>query len=356
MVVRDVFVVRIDLGPYKNITMVNEKFDFDILRNLSQDTGGLSASPLKILANWYLADCEAENLQPESIRFYEYRLRYLYETLGDIVPSEISTAHLRALLLHLRKTRNWSVQNTNHCVQVWKGFFHYLEQEELLEENPARRLKKLRQETKFPKPFSIEEVSALLSATAEDFCGIRDRTMMLMLLDTGIRTGELLRLQPPDVNLASGILKVFGKGRKERFLPFQRTVRRALLKYVALRKAMFRHLENEDYALWLGYDGNPFKRDGLQRRLRDYGRTLKIMDVHPHRFRHTFATEFLRNGGNPQMLQQILGHTTPIMTQRYVHMTDEDAKRDHLKASPVERWGIGNKRGKTRERSQRMDV
>jgi integrase/recombinase XerD len=79
----------------------------------------------------------------------------------------------------------------------------------------------------------------------------------------------------------------------------------------------------------------------LYRRSRRAG----VQKVYAHRFRHTFATEYLKNGGSPQMLQRILGHTTPLMTQRYVHITDTDAKKNHQIASPVERYGISRTTG-----------
>ena len=295
----------------------------------------LGDHPLRVLAEWYLTDCEARNLQPDTLSFYRIRLGYLLEHLGERKPAEVSCAHLRVTLTYLKENRHWSVQNTNHCVQVWKGFFNYLENEGFTETNPARRLQKLKQESKFPKPYTQEELCALLKAAGRTFNGFRDKTMMLVLLDTGVRLAELVSLTVEDVDLGQGVIRVFGKGRKERFVPFQGTVRRVLLRYLVFRG------KPSTEALWVTVNGTPLREDSFQYQLRVYGSRAGLAKVHAHRFRHTFATEYLRNGGSPQMLQRILGHTTPLMTQRYVHITDSDAKRNHTSSSPVEQWRLG---------------
>lgn len=298
----------------------------------------LADSPVKVLAEWFLSDREGQNLQLGTLDFYKRRLDFLVESLGDRKASDISTGHLRALIAHLRETRQWSVQNTNHCIQVWKSFFKYLEDEEAIEASPAHRLKKLRQEQRFPKPYSAEDTGALLNAASSRFTGMRDRTMILVLLDTGIRVAELIGLTVDDVDLAQGQLRVFGKGRKERFVPFESTVRRALMNYMAIRSVLLKKLGKQEESLWVIEAGTPMAEDAFQYQLRVLGGRAGVAGVHAHKFRHTFATEFLKNGGSPQMLQRILGHTTPMMTQRYVHITDTDAKRDHRGASPVENW------------------
>jgi integrase/recombinase XerD len=312
--------------------------DLDI-RELSGSK--LSESPLRVLVELYLTDCEARNLQPATMGFYRARLDLLVEAMGRKLCREISTAHLRLLLNHLKENRKWNAQNINHCIQVWKGLFNYLEREEVIEQNPARRLQKLRQESTFPKPFSSEQIEQLFRSMPRSFAGIRDRVMILVLLDTGIRLAELVdRTTVQDIDFALGQLRVYGKGRKERFVPFEATVRRALTKWLALRSAIVTKRDPREQALWITTMGTALSQDTFQYNLRQYGRTAGIEHVHPHRFRHTFATEYLRNGGSPTMLQRILGHTTPMMVQRYVHIVDSDVKVNHRQASPVEAWRI----------------
>lgn len=316
-----------------------EPFNFD---NIQLPAIALNNAPLNVLAELYLTECEARNLQPMTIEFYRVRIEYLLDSLGNNRVEEISTTHLRMLLAHLKDSRGWNTQNVNHAVQVWKGFFNYLEHEEIILKNPARRLEKLRQESRFPKPFTLDELSCLFNAIPNSFSGIRDRTACIIMLDTGVRVAELI-IPVDDLDISRRLIRVFGKGRKERFVPFSPTTRRLIVKYLALRSSVVDRCDPDEEALWITRAGTPISQDALQYNLRQYGKTAKIEHVHPHRFRHTFATQFLVNGGNPQMLQRILGHTTNLMTQRYIHITDTHAQDDHAQASPVENWGIGRK-------------
>ena len=101
---------------------------------------------LATLATWYFNYCEARNLQPNTVRFYRDKLRYLIAAHGDATPDALTTQHLRLLMVTLSKERPWSTQQTNHCIRVVKQFYNYLVNEELTERNPAKRLEKLREE------------------------------------------------------------------------------------------------------------------------------------------------------------------------------------------------------------------
>lgn len=211
-------------------------FDLEAFLRCPSSSDYLADSPIKVLVEWYLTEKEAQNLQPGTLEFYRLRLNYLAESFGERLASEVSTAHLKALVSHLRTTRGWSVQNTNHFIRVVKTFFTYLEtEEEIIEVNPARRIRKLRQASTFPVPFTSDQVSAILSAIRPDFNGIRDKVMLLVLLGTGVRVGELMGLSTCDLDISGQQMRVFGKGRKERIVFFGPTVRRALMKYASVR-------------------------------------------------------------------------------------------------------------------------
>ncbi|MHB9024015.1 MAG: tyrosine-type recombinase/integrase [Armatimonadota bacterium] len=286
---------------------------------------------LRVLAEWYFADCTAKNLQPRTVDFYRLKIRYLLDAAGDRPADAITTKHLRMLIEHYRQKRGWSVGTTNHTITSWKVFFHFLEREEILTTNPARRLDKLKGEQRIPEPFTPDEIQRLLQATSTGFAGIRDTAMILVLLDTGVRLSELLGLRLDDVDLGLAQMKVLGKGRKERMLPISPVVRRAFVKYLAHRAA----LQPDTTALWLCDEGTEFTMWAFVNEIRRLATKGQVLGVHVHRFRHTFASEYLRQGGNPAYLQRLLGHTTPIMTNRYVHLVDADAQQDHQSASPA---------------------
>ena len=119
-------VVKGEFGP-------KPEFDFEAFLQSPQTSDYLTDSPLKVLVEWFLTDRQSQNLQPLTLEFYRLRLSYLCQSLGDRRASEVSTAYLKALVAYLRDSRHWSVQNTNHFIQVVKTFFSYLEEEEALD-------------------------------------------------------------------------------------------------------------------------------------------------------------------------------------------------------------------------------
>ena len=129
---------------------------------------------------------------------------------------------------------------------------------------------------------------------------------------------------------------MLGKGNKERSLPISPRTAKLLWRYLTTE----RKEERVDQPLFLGSDGNQMTRDGLLKLLIRLGEKAGVKDCHPHRFRHTFAVKFLRNGGNAFELQMALGHTTLEMVQTYLSLAQTDLDAAHRKASPVEHWRL----------------
>lgn len=191
-------------------------------------------------------------------------------------------------------------------------------------------------------PFTKEEVTALILA-----CDLskpyrrgkqrtmqhatqnakRDRAVIYVLLDTGLRVTELVTFTVADMNI-NGI-KVLGKGKKERWVPMSPTTHDCLWMYLDTRK----DLKKNDVVF-------PVSRSGVLQACKRLEKRSGVSDVHPHRFRHTFAITFLRNGGDPWTLQKILGHSTMDMVKKYLAIVRADLERIHAKASPVENWGL----------------
>jgi integrase/recombinase XerD len=204
-----------------------------------------------------------------------------------------------------------------------------------------------------PKPkqpvievFTEEEVQRLLSACdySESYkrpgkrkcsnqrpTALRDKAIILTLLDSMARVTELCEMRRSSTNLKEGQIKVVGKGDKERWVPISSETAQVVWQYLASRpgaKPLF------DDLVYLTMYGRPMDRDLVGAMLRRLGRRIGIR-AHPHKFRHTGATMFLRNGGNVFELKAILGHSTMEMVQRYVHLAEVDIEDAHRRASPV---------------------
>lgn len=195
------------------------------------------------------------------------------------------------------------------------------------------------------QPFTGGQAQALLVAAKRSNHPKRDEAILTLLLDTGLRASELCGLRLSDLDLQNKRLTALGKGNKHRSVPFGRTSARILWAY--LREDP-REANDPVFLSDRGTRaGEPLTRSGLQQLMERLGRKAGIQATRcsPHTFRHTFAVNFLRNGGNVFTLQQILGHTSLTMTNRYVALAQADVERQHRLYSPMDAMrGGGNGR------------
>lgn len=166
---------------------------------------------------------------------------------------------------------------------------------------------------------------------------LRDRAILLLLLDTGIRASELTDMRVADVDIRNRRITVTGKGSKTRHLPISPETARAIWRYLTEQRSNDRITA----ALFATDDGQDMSRLSLLQLLNRLGKRAGVSDVHPHRFRHTFAVLFLRNGGNAFELQMALGHTSLNTVQIYLHLAQTDLDEAHREASPVAGWRLG---------------
>jgi integrase/recombinase XerD len=170
----------------------------------------------------------------------------------------------------------------------------------------------------------------------------RNRAIILMLLDTGVRASELCEIKYGDINFANRSIKVFGKGPgkdpKERLVRFGKRSQEALWRHLATR---LETIQKDDYVFTkLGTDNEPMNRHLLDDLMDSLSKRANVDGVHAHRFRHTFAINYLRNGGDVFTLQELLGHESLEMVQRYARIAQTDVEKAHQKASPVDNWRL----------------
>lgn len=207
------------------------------------------------------------------------------------------------------------------------------------------------------EPLRREEVDLLLKAC--DACaeadthdrrkfimrrstGRRDKAILLVLLDTGLRASELCALRVGDVNMKTGKVTVRHgeegkvKGRKERTVYIGKSARRFLWRYLAEREDG----EDPEEPLFIGKFNHSMNRDALRQLLSSLGEKAQVKKCHPHRFRHTFAITYLRSVGDLFTLKSLLGHSTLEMVEHYARIADVDVEQAHRKASPADNWRL----------------
>lgn len=165
---------------------------------------------------------------------------------------------------------------------------------------------------------------------------LRNRAIILTLLDTGLRASELCSLRLANADLKNQRLtRILGKGNRERTVLLSAKTAKAIWRYLATRPEA-----KPKYALFPGDDDQPFQRQSLARLIKRIGDRAGVPHAHPHRFRHTFAINFLKNGGNIFVLQELLGHSSLEMVKHYLHLANLNTEEVHRHASPVANWNL----------------
>lgn len=217
---------------------------------------------------------------------------------------------------------------TYHC--HLRTFFRWLVAEELLAVSPMERIPAPIARPDQVEPFTPDDLRALIAAAEKSKQPRRDKALIYFLLDTGVRAGELVGLQVADLDIPQRHARVLGKGNKERTVHFEAHTARALWAYLQ------RQAKTDADHVFSGQRG-PMSVSGLRQCIERLGEAAGVNDAYPHRFRHTFAIEFLRSGGQAFALQHILGHTNSQMTQKYVNFASADIQIQQRRHSPVER-------------------
>ena len=284
--------------------------------------------------------CQAQNLSPSTLIWYrevfKRWIRFL-DSKGVTLAKEV-TPNLIRLSFEDMRSRGVSSNTVARTYGGLRCFFGFLARERLIPQNPFQLVEKPRMEKKLIKPLSMEQARLLLAALkTKRWTDHNLRTLMVLILDTGLRVSEAIGLRRDQVDFQGGALRVMGKGAKEREVPFGATAKQALWSYMARRG----EIPGQDL-LFVNRYGGKLCRYWIEKALRNLGRAVGIQGVRvsPHTLRHTFATQYVKNGGDAFSLQKILGHSTLDMVRVYVGLADTDVVQLHRKFSPMDRMGI----------------
>ncbi len=256
----------------------------------------------------------------------------------------IAPAGLRDFLAELRR-RGQASATVFGAYGALRCAFRFWHREGVLATNPMALVERPRRERVLIRPMSPDQAARLLEQPdAKTLEGLRDRALMMLMLDSGLRVTEAITAEASRIDWLNCALTVMGKGRKERSVPFSARTCQTMLDY-ARRRGQGRVQAPQ---FFLGPRGRPLDRSGVRKAVAGYGRQAGIegVRVSPHTLRHTFAVLYIRNGGDSFSLQEILGHSTLEMTRRYVHLARRDVAEQHKKFSPMELITGGRKQEK----------
>ncbi|MFL2700222.1 MAG: site-specific tyrosine recombinase XerD [Gammaproteobacteria bacterium] len=220
----------------------------------------------------------------------------------------------------------------NRKISSLKAFFIYLYKRGLIEDNPVGDIQTPKQEKKLPISISENDVEILLNAPKEDsFIGSRDKAMLELLYATGIRVSELINLKFSDIDLSRSIIKVLGKGSKERLVPFGESANEYLRIYFEMR--VERNINRSIQNIFVNTRGIKISREAFWHRIKIYSKEIPSnINISPHTLRHAFATHLLNRGADLRSVQLLLGHSDLSTTQIYTHIAKQrlsDALKKH---------------------------
>lgn len=263
---------------------------------------------------------------------YKIDLRDFSVFIADKPLEQIDHLVLRKYLAHL-KEKNYSRFSIARRLACLRSFFKFLCRDGYLKANPISGLSTPKLDKKLPSFLSVDEVLKLIEAPPlTKLSGHRDRAILETLYSTGIRVSELVGLNIENMDFISGVVKVFGKGKKERMVPIGEAAIKSLRDYLEKRNLS---VVKDKKAVFLNEKGGRLTDRSVRRIVEKYIKSVsQKQHISPHTLRHSFATHLLDRGADLRSVQELLGHMNLSTTQIYTHVTAERLKSAYDKAHP----------------------
>ena len=280
------------------------------------------------------------NASDLTIKSYEEDLialvLYFEETEGrEVELSEVTTLELRRFVAELQQA-GYAKSTISRKLACLRSFFRFAMREGWVEANIAKPLRNPRAGRKLPHFLSAEEIARLLeSPPSTNASGVRDRAILETMYSAGLRVSELVGLSIEDIDFSSGLVRVRGKGRKERLSPLGSYAQKAIKAWLSQREPNPKATKEHASAVFLNRFGNRLTSRSVGRMLEKYLKQCGLdQRTSPHTLRHSFATHLLDRGADIRSVQELLGHKSLITTQIYTHVSTERLREVYESAHP----------------------
>lgn len=306
----------LDTKQMKALSEVLDKY----LRPLASEVVDEIGENRNLLAA-FIAAKRVEGCSEKSLRYYESTIRNMLESIKK-PECKITTEDLRSYLDSYQRRGTIGKVTLDNVRRILSSFFSWLEDEDYIVKSPVRRIHKVKTGKAVKETYTDESLELM-----RDYCdNIRDLAMIDVLASTGIRVGELVKLNRNDVDFEKREFVVFGKGNKQRKVYFDAHAKIHLQRYLAERTD-----DNEALFVSLTKPYNRLQISGVEIRLRKIGQELNLNKVHPHKFRRTLATMAIDKGMPIEQVQQLLGHQSIDTTLQYAMVNQNNVKESHRK-------------------------
>lgn len=271
--------------------------------------------------NMFIAAKKIEGCSDRTVQYYSVTITHLLSCITTPI-RKITTDEIRSYLVDYQKINNCSNVTVDNVRRNLSSFFSWLEEEDYILKSPMRRIHKIKTKKAVKEVISDEVIEKLRDNCTE----LRDLAMIDLLYSTGIRVGELVRLNISDLNFEQRECIVFGKGDKERRVYFDAKSKLHLQEYINSRTD-----DNPALFVSLNTPHTRLKISGVEIRIRSLGRKLGLEKIHPHKFRRTMATRAIDKGMPIEQVQKILGHSQIDTTMQYAIVNQDNVKTSHRK-------------------------
>ena len=282
-------------------------------------------------------ECNASTLTVKSYREDLTALaEYLTELHGGTCPGpgRVTVLDLRGYVAGLHES-GYAKATVARRLASLRSFFRFGQREGWVKNNPAKPLRNPRKGRSLPHFLSAEDIGRLLEAPPRDTLGLRDRAILETMYSAGLRVSELVGLDEADLDFAAGVVRVRGKGRRERLAPIGSYAGTALQRWLRVRKLSDDQSAGPEAPVFVNKFGRRITTRSVARMLEKY---LKITGLDgrtsPHSLRHSFATHLLDRGADIRSVQELLGHKSLVTTQIYTHVSTAALRKAYEKAHP----------------------
>lgn len=278
--------------------------------------GGINQQYLAGYLAWLRNEKQYSELTAEN---YARDLMHLFELAGDTPLAELRIHHMRRFIGQLH-SRGLGGRSLARLLSAWRGFYNYLMRDHGLVDNPCVGLRAPKSAKTLPQALSPDEAARMVDLPTDTTAAIRDKAIFELFYSSGLRLAELVGLdfEPMRADIATGEVRVTGKGSKTRIVPLGQFAITALKAWLVVRGQLAKATET---ALFVGQRGARISPRVVQLRMKQWGVKQGITsNVHPHLLRHSFATHVLQSSGDLRAVQEMLGHASISTTQVYTHL------------------------------------
>ena len=294
---------------------------------------------MEVLAKEFIFDCKVRDLAPRTVRNYEkqlgYFIRYLKEAQGVEDLEDLKPIHIKQFIGMLQGKKS-KPSYINDLLKAVRVLCRYAYEEGYSEELATKKVKNVKEPKVLIHTFSDDEIVRMIQYyDGVDYLSIRNRLMLMMMFDTGLRISEIIDMKPEQIR--QGYFTIYGKGRKERVVPQNAIVCKWMMKYDRARETYFEYKEAEDY-YFLSKNGKRLTAEAVNKFMKKAAKAVGVnplVRVSPHTCRHTFAHQELKNGLDLYSLSRLLGHESVSITQRYL-----EAIRDEQILTSARKTGV----------------